>query len=319
MSLLIASEPPARWDQFCAERRSLFNSTAWHKVLYAGLGVQQFYLSNADSSPLTSVSVFAAGPFRVGYVAFPVGRTFLGQLSLSERLSGELAAGLRELPVDTLRITVGAFEPGIRIMPLPSLASPETGILDLKSWSEEHLPSAVKRNIRRALREGVTLEDATPADASRIWELYRSTIEQHAGLLRYNSSYFESMLSLAQITAGLRVRIAKHLGLTIAYFVTVIEGDEAIYLHGGLDRTMSSLRPTDLLYRDAIEWARDLGCMRLSFLSSPADQPELVRFKEKWGGETREQLVYSLNVRPFRAAAFDFALGAYQKLRKVLR
>jgi len=318
----ILKAPPQGWDAYCEGQRSLLQSSAWHQVLVSGFQADVSYLVDGEGTPVSSIVKFRAGPFRIGYTAFPSGRSFRAAPRLPARVLAALGQSASRLDVDVLRLTVSGFDPdaaAAKSLGLPFHALPETAIADLGRWHEDDLPSPVRRNLRKAKREGVRIRGAEQTDADAVWKLYCGMIDQHGGIRRYTEAYFQALIALAYRSSLLRVRLAEHEGRVVAYFVTALEGDEGIYLHGGLDRAKAKLRPSELMYLDAISWARQMGCSRFSFLSSPADQPELVRFKEKWGGETREECVFSLYVRPLRAKAFEQSLKAYRVVKRLLR
>ena len=62
--------------------------------------------------------------------------------------------------------------------------------------------------------------------------------------------------------------------------------------------------------KSMVRMARDAGCESFNFMSSPADQPSLVQYKEKWGGETRAQRTYTLRLSAVYSI-FRFAERAY--------
>lgn len=318
MTVQLLDLPPPGWDNYYSGNGSLFQSSAWHAVLKEGLGATSKYLCDSECRPLTSITVFQPGPFRIGYAAFPVGRLHGAQ---SEAAFGFLSGRDKravQLPLDSLRITVSGFTESSRPLDLPFDALPETAIADLQKWDGSMLSSPVRRNVRKALREQVAVDCGTSADAAAIWRLYCGTIGQHNGLRRYTEAYFHALVALSEKHERIVTRVARYQGNVIAYFISVLEGEEAIYLHGGFDRSYSAVRPSDLLYLDAIQDAKKAGYQRFNFLSSPVEQSDLVRFKEKWGGETRQERVYYFHVRPIRAQAFKYVLKAYRSIRRIV-
>lgn len=315
--LSFSDSPPGCWGAICDERGSVFQSADWHEVLRSGLGAHTQYVSRSDGQPLTSVTTFRAGPFRIGYVGFPAGRTFDGCCTTASVLLANVEQLRRGLRVDSLRIPVGGFANCPRGLDLRYHGLQETGIVNLQAWRETDVAGSARRNVRKALREGVRVEDAGAEDSRAIWQIYKETIATHRGLLRYGECYFQELMTLALRTTRLRVRVARKSGVVLAYFIMTLEGEEAIYLHGGLARDHSALRPSDLLYLDAISWAQEQGVKTLSFLSSPKDQPDLMRYKEKWGGQSAEERIYLLDLRPVRARAFELSLLAYRKLGRL--
>ena len=45
-----------------------------------------------------------------------------------------------------------------------------------------------------------------------------------------------------------------------------------------------------------IRWAQAAGCESFNFMSSPPNQPSLVRYKEKWGGVTGVHRTYTMKL-----------------------
>ena len=78
-----------------------------------------------------------------------------------------------------------------------------------------------------------------------------------------------------------------------AFLVTGRHGNTSYYLHGGTELRYRNLSPSDLLMADAIDTARKAGCSCFNFMSSPPKQVSLVRYKEKWGAETRQQKTFT--------------------------
>ena len=83
-----------------------------------------------------------------------------------------------------------------------------------------------------------------------------------------------------------------------AYTVVALHGRTGYYLHGAFDWSHRELMPSAMLLNEAIEWARLAGCETFNLMSSPKGQDSLIKYKERWGAETREHRVYTLPVRP---------------------
>lgn len=74
MSLFqFSPDPPAHWAQHCAEHRALFHTSAWQRVIEAAFGSVSIYGWHAAARIGLAISEFRAGPFRIGYLGFPVG------------------------------------------------------------------------------------------------------------------------------------------------------------------------------------------------------------------------------------------------------
>ena len=177
------------------------------------------------------------------------------------------------------------------------IETPETAITGLQNWEIRDASNNVRRDLKKARNSGLEfLESAGPDLADSVYALYRDTIHRHKGSLRYSHAYFSNLLRLSQAEPKLRVSVALDAGDVVAFNVSAIDGPGSYYLHGGMNPDASSNRPGALLMSAAIHWAREAGCESFNFMSSPADQPSLVQYKEKWGGETRAQRTYTLRL-----------------------
>jgi len=69
-----------------------------------------------------------------------------------------------------------------------------------------------------------------------------------------------------------------------------------------------------MLLNEAIEWAKAQGSESFNLMSSPQGQDSLIKYKERWGAETREHRTYTL---PVRASyhVFHLAERVYRQLR----
>jgi lipid II:glycine glycyltransferase (peptidoglycan interpeptide bridge formation enzyme) len=152
-----------------------------------------------------------------------------------------------------------------------------------------------------------------------MYRLYRQTVERHDGSLRYNQSYFCSLISLSQKSSLLRCLLAIAEDKIIAFLIVGINHDVAFYLHGSVDYKYQSLRPYDLLFVKAIEWAKENKCNKYNMMDSPNDQPSLVRYKEKWGGVTETKTYHYINVNWFMGFVFSKLATLYDYSRRILK
>ena len=90
-----------------------------------------------------------------------------------------------------------------------------------------------------------------------------------------------------------------------------VQGDGG---HGGSAAEFRQLSSSDLILSEAITAARDAGQFVFNFMASPADQPTLVRYKEKWGAETALIRTYSIALSP-AYLLFRGLEGLYRSVR----
>jgi lipid II:glycine glycyltransferase (peptidoglycan interpeptide bridge formation enzyme) len=211
-----------------------------------------------------------------------------------------------------LRIPVSAFVDGESI-PAPSVVTPETAITDLGSWDLMAVSKKLRRDIRKANRSGLEISRGVNAALGPVlYDMYRQTVMHHGGSLRYTQDYFSALSALAGENPAIRLYTARADGDPVGFAVTVQDRETCYYLHGGSLPHARQSSPSDMMLADAIADAREAGSSTFNFMSSPADQPSLVRYKEKWGGETRSQRTYTLRLSPaypiFRVAEKAYSL-----------
>ncbi len=191
----------------------------------------------------------------------------------------------------------------------------ETVIENLELWDAEKLPGSIRRNVRKARKHNVTIiDDVQYLDASQMYRLYLKTIQRHSGARRYTRDYFEALKSLAASWERIRFFSALFEGKLAGFLVLGLDGNTAYYLHGAIDMSVQQHRPSDLLFYTALSWSRRQGYSRFNFMSSPLNQPSLVRFKEKWGGKTYKHFTYEWRVNQPFSQLFKLSMSLYNSL-----
>jgi hypothetical protein len=299
-----ATDPPA-WADVCEQSDALFHTKEWLALLERSFSGKSLYFLNEERRHGAAITQFRAGPFRVGYLGFPVGGMVGSEASAREFLEHLRNAKIDNMPV-AIRIPVSGFGEPVDLG-LPYDATAETAIVDLQSWSLDRVTKNRRRDVNRSLRSGLDLVDASdPADAAQIYELYRKTLERNDGSLRYNAAYFNGLIRLAKEHSKVRVLLAKMNDSIAAFTVVALHGGVGYYLHGAFDWSHREHLPSALLLNEAIEWTKSEGCETFSLMSSPKGQESLVKYKERWGAETREHRTYTLPIKStyvfFRAA-----------------
>ena len=287
--------PPPCWKALGHESSALFSTAPWQHVLEQSFGCRTIYaLGDSGGS---AISAFRAGPFRIGYLGFPVGASVGISQSLLDLAGALRSCRLQGMPV-CLRIPVSAFGTQ-QTLDLPYVANPETAIEDLQNWRLESISKNLRRDIRKAQRSELTVGEVTDSRvADRLYEIYFNTVKQHGGSIRYNADYFLELIKLSVTQPRLRVFVATKDSDIAGFVVTAQHGGTSYYLHGGADRSYRKDSPSDLLVNHAIHVAQQEGSDTFNLMASPPDQLSLVRYKEKWGGVTRQLHTYTASIRP---------------------
>jgi lipid II:glycine glycyltransferase (peptidoglycan interpeptide bridge formation enzyme) len=235
-------------------------------------------------------TLFGVGPFRLAYANFPIGLVTVEEtLALT---TPDVAHFLRSHGAQILN-----FSTPHKINNMNNFKGtylPETLIENLENWEESRLPADVRYKVRRSRREGLQVRKTTIKDSKYLYAFYKATIARRSGQMRYNLEYFQALTTLAEHDQHLNCTVAFSADRNepCAFIVTAYDGDTAYYLHGGYDARYAHLRSGYGLMSLAIAHARDCGCKKFNLMASPLDQPALVKFKEKWGGKTRQTITY---------------------------
>ncbi len=252
----------------------------WSAILSQGFGAQTTPLVGS-----ASVSVFSKYLLRAGYINFPFGIRNADEHA--QIIHPDTIEIIRHMGIDLLRLNWPQHFGGYANV--SGVLLPEVSIFRLDTWSEQQLDSDVRYKIRRSRREGITVRLATVDDAEFIYNTYLETIHRHGGKRRYTQAYFRALCEASTQQPMLLVLLAetRH-GEPCGFHISAYRQGTAYYLHGGMCEQYAQYRPGYALMCEAIRSARDTGCHAFNFMPSPPNQPALVKFKRKWGGEMYE-------------------------------
>lgn len=305
--------PPPKWDAACLRAGALFHTRGWQSLLERSFGCRSQYAWSEAIQTGAALTQFRAGPFRLGYLGFPVGGV-IGPGSID---SASLSSWLHQVGPERptcIRLAVSAFAKQIDL-PLDYESNPETAIRNLREWDLSQVSENRRRGVKKAKRLGLSIAAPTDEDCGKsLFRIYRETVRSHGGALRYNEAYFSALIDLASQQSKLRVLVAQHEEDIAGFIVAGIHGNTTYYLHGGTDANYRKHCPSDLLMSEVILHAQQTGSDCFNFMSSPGNQPSLVAYKEKWGGETRQHRTYTLPTRP-SYRLFRFAERIYHWIR----
>ncbi|HEY6011813.1 MAG TPA: GNAT family N-acetyltransferase [Nitrospirota bacterium] len=164
------------------------------------------------------------------------------------------------------------------------------------------LKASTKRNIKKALREGVSVRWSNSLDAVKtFYHLHCLTRKKHG--LPPQPFYFFQKIHAHLISQGHgQILLAEHQGKPIAAAVYLHFGSEAIYKFGASDISYLHLRPNDLVMWEAVQWYGRNGFIRFSFGRTDFEDEGLRQYKRGWGAEERiiKYMTYDLEQKAFR-------------------
>lgn len=309
--LAFTETPPQQWDELCKRHGDLFNTAEWHKVLVSGFGSRIIYCWDETTTSGVSITVFKAGPFRIGYLGFPVGGVLASSISLD--IIDVLKRSKFPGKLHMIRIPVSPLDSGTNL-PLGFNMTSETAIEKLQEWNPEGIEK-IRRVINKKKSSPLQISDVTDSmQGGGIFRLYRDTIDRHHGSMRYTERYFNALVDLTIKDQRLRCLVARIDNLIVGFLAVACHGKSTYYLHGGFRQEFRRYYPSDILFLEAITWAKKQGMNSFNMMASPLAQSSLVRYKEKWGGVTKEQKIYELTLHSFQTLAFKASAKLYQSL-----
>jgi hypothetical protein len=316
--ILFTENPPSHWSELCSQNGDIFNAPEWHAVLSKGFGSKTLYGWDESNSTGLTITIFKAGPFRIGYLAFPVGGGIPGE-AISPHIIEVMRSSDLNKTIHLLRIPASAFVQK-EVLSCPSQSTLETAIEGLQGWDLTALSHNLQKAVKRAGRSPLKIVDAVnSSQGSVLFQLYKDTVKRHGGNMRYTEKYFQTLIELSKTHSGLRCVLAMSGGDIVGFLAVALHHDTAYDLHCCMNLSFRRDNPSDLLTSYAISWAKGEGMERYNLGSSPLQQASLVAYKEKWGGVTRELKTYELALRPLQASMFNTSAKLYESARKALR
>jgi hypothetical protein len=282
---------PQPCDAYAAWQRAsgaFFDSGAWGEVLRAGFGATPWFAWDDEAQRGHLIAMFRRGPATMGYLGFPVCAA-PGADDAEYPLQRMVDAIARQRPrPQVLRLPLSAFSREAPPAGGRTRTTLETCAEDLSRWNAEGT-STRRRDLALARRRSGDFATMQP-DGAALHALYHSAVRRNRGSLRYTRAYFERLVRCP----GVRVHARAENGRPVGMAIVARHGDTAYYLHAGTDPKAMGTGLADLLVCEAMAAAVAEGARRFDFLSSPAAQPGLVRFKEKWGGQTRKAISHDI-------------------------
>lgn len=284
-NIAIFSEPNSEYLQWVSETNAYFDSAEWGEVLRLGFGANRYYLWDYKYTIGAALTLFKRGPFSIGYFGFPVcamERTNSEEKYALDRML-EAVSTIPRKP-NIIRSALSPFSIGVINKKYKAITTTESCISNLSDWS---LDGSTKRRraSRRAVRGCVNFTLTNEASGAEMYYLYKQAITRNLGSTRYTPAYFDSLSENLDNSSIELFGLRKEKSL-VSMIITAKHGDTVYYLHGGSIPEVLSVGVSDFLIQKAIESAKCSGSKSFNFLPSPTNQTGLIKFKEKWGGES---------------------------------
>lgn len=159
-----------------------------------------------------------------------------------------------------------------------------------------HFHPSNKRNIKKAIKEGIKVEFSDSADAlNKFYHLNCITRKRH-GLPPQPYSFFKQVYKYI-FSEGLGVvSLAYYYKKPIAGAVFFHFGKKALYKFGASEFKYQHLRPNNLIMWETIKYYNAKGFEDFSFGKTEPDNEGLRRFKLAWGSEEEKIFTFKYDL-----------------------
>lgn len=276
---------------------SFFSSDDWANIITRTLNSEVVSITTRSGQTI-NVPVFRKAGLKVAIPNMPIGIEYCDIQEYIPRQ--EISELLASNGVDLIRVTgydeSTSFKDSSK---LSVIKQPYTSINNLQLWESSSLPSTIKRNVKTAKKRGISIVESSaslPDISKNCFEIYSSTVQRHSGKKRYTDRYFSELIEASWQNDNLDCFVAmsnsdsEDSASFAGFLIVAYHHERAFYLHGGIDYEKQKMRPMDAMFHFAINHAKQRGCSFFDMAQSPVNQPNLIRYKEKWGGTTAQSI-----------------------------
>ena len=298
------------WDDMLhtCGRATFFHTSAWARVLIESYRYEPLYFTIFENGklggliPVMEIKSILTGKRGISLPFTDMCDPVAGTAETFNRLIKDLAAYGRQAGWRHFEIRGGnIFFPND-----PFFAEHFVHSLELASDEAEvrkNFKSNTRRNIRKAVNEGVTVTlERSRGAVAEFYKLHCGT-RRHHGLPPQPWSFFVKIHEHV-ISAGMGfVALARYRGRCIAGAVYMLYRDGAIYKYGASNRDSQRLRANNLVMWEAIRWLIGNGFRSLHFGRTELTSDGLLQFKRGWGVAEGRLNYYKYDFKRNRFAA----------------
>jgi hypothetical protein len=312
MELKVFESPGEEWDEFaCRYTDLIFYQSVWSRVLKEGLGGQPLYFYLKDRGEIVAGLpgvLLDFKIFKILYASIPYGH-LIGEKSYYPTFLELLGNEFRRRRIDQIRLAESPFsEP--YAPEFFNRVSAKCTLLDLRGYDKEKIWEGYKKNIRRDVRKaqksGVTIRGGGSREDIRIfYKLYLASMERNKAMAKYPFHWFEAIHEIVTKKGSGTILIAELNRTPIAGLVLVYSSSSAHYFHNGSQYEFLKFCPNEQLVHSSIEYALEKKISFFDFMGSDPKDLALLRFKEKWGSQSKDVFTYVKDYHPFRSKMWE--------------
>jgi hypothetical protein len=313
MELKVFESPGREWDDFAIQYTDLiFYQSVWSEVLKKGLGGQPLYFYLKEGGQIVAGLPGILLDFKIVkilYASIPYGN-FVGDKKYFDPFMELLDVEFRKKGVHQVRMTESPFFGSPRPESFKPLSA-KCSLLDLREIEKgkvwESYRSEVRRAIRKARKVGFSIKPlSSKGEVEMFYRLYLSSMERNRAIAKYPVRWFHALYEILFPQKRADILFAVKGENEYAAGVVLIDSSTSHhYLHNGSVATYLEGRPNDLLVDHIIRDGVNRGKAILDFMGSDPEDVSLIRFKEKWGSQTKDISTYSKDYHPIRCKIWE--------------
>ena len=290
------------WDELLISSQgyNFFHTSAWAKVLCETYHYRPVYFAFLDGSkflalaPMMEVRSILTGVRGVCLPFTDQCELLGGDTSQAQDIIDSVKEYGREHRWEFIELRWGDY-------PKEAPATSFYGhILDLTLGVEQlfcRFQHSVRTNIRKAIREAVTVKIYTSVESLREYYRLHCIARKKHGVPPQPYGFFEKIYEhVISKNLGFIV-LAQHRTASIAGAVFVAFGEKATCKFAASDDRYQHLRASNLVVWEAIKWYVQHGYRSLCFGRTAMDNEGLRRFKIGWGAQERIVNYYRYDLR----------------------
>ncbi len=328
MELTIFESPGQEWDEFASRYTDLiFYQSVWSQVLKEGLGGQPLYFCLKDGGQIVAGLPGVLLNFRIFkilYASIPYGH-LIGEKPYYSAFLQLLEKEFRRRGIDQVRLTESPFSDSYPPKSFKPISAKCT-LLDLRGYDKEKIWEGYRKNIRRdvrkAQRSGITIRSGDSIEGvNMFYKLYLASMERNRAMAKYPLHWFETLYEIVTKKGLGAILIAELNEGAIAGVVLIYSPSSTHYFHNGSKYEFLKFCPNELLVHSSIENAVEKRISFFDFMGSDPNGLPLLRFKEKWGGQSKDVCTFVKDYHPFRCKIWEWGkrLGSSQIGSRLVR
>ena len=316
MELKVFDSPGKEWDEFASRYTDLiFYQSVWSQVLKGGLGGQPLYFYLREGGEIVSGLpgvLLTFKIFKILYASIPYGH-LIGEKSYYPTFLELLEKEFKRRGIDQVRLTESPFSESNPLECFKPISA-KCSLLDLRGFNKEKIWADYKKNIRRDVRKaqksGVTIRGVDSREGIHLfYKLYLASMERNRAMAKYPLKWFESIYEIVTKKGLGAILVAELNHVTIAGVVLIYSPSSTHYFHNGSQYEYLKFCPNELLVYSSIEEAIENKVSFFDFIGSDPNDLSLLRFKEKWGSQSRDIYTYVKDYHPFRCKIWEWGKG----------